>query len=102
MIYNVIKYNSKTKKFSLWKREWSFQGDKPDYTFLSDLSMETAITMANSGESTDYSMDKFMKELGIKNRELDMLLRRIKVLEDFKKNWKRLHMNEHMGRQDNP
>ncbi len=102
MIYNVVKYNSKTKEFSLWEREWSFQGDRPNYTFLIDLNMETAITLVNSGESADSSMSKFMKEIGIKTYNLDKILKRIEALEEFKKSWKRLHINEHMGRQDNP
>ncbi len=102
MIYNVVKYNPRTSEFTLWKREWSFQGDRPDYTFLSKLNMETAITMVNSGERADSSMSNFMKEIGIKTYDLEKILKRIEVLEEFRKNWKRLHMNEHRGRQDNP
>lgn len=34
--------------------------------------------------------------------ELDNLTNRLELLEEFKKNWKRLHLNEHSPRQDNP
>lgn len=61
MIYNIVSYNIQTNKFTLYLREWYFQGDQPDYTRVSDLSMEDAIGMVESGESADHSMQEFMK-----------------------------------------
>jgi len=72
MIYNVVKFSAKTNKFSLWRREWHFQGDRPDYTFIGNLTRETAIGLVKAGESADFDLKDIplIKEY---NREFDRI-----------------------------
>lgn len=65
-----VSYNPHTKKFSLWKREWYFQGDKPDYTKLSDLTKEEALALVEAGAYSDFDLED-LKDEDTYNREYD-------------------------------
>lgn len=44
-------------KWSLYRREWCFQGDRPDYFWLADLTPEEALSMLDSYKAEAYADD---------------------------------------------
>jgi len=64
------------KEYALFVRTWVFQGDKPDYDWVQDLTKKEASVMVKNGIASDFTFDDFKAESHFAAKENEKKRRR--------------------------